>query len=42
MGLAVATLLADKGANVSIVARTQDKLDAALLQIEVSMCFHYF
>jgi 3-dehydrosphinganine reductase len=34
LGLALAKLLAKKGANISIVARTQSKLDAALKELE--------
>jgi len=34
LGLALAKLLAKKGANISIVARTQSKLDAALKEVE--------
>lgn len=36
MGLSVARQLAAKGANVIIIARSQQKLDAALAQIKVS------
>jgi 3-dehydrosphinganine reductase len=35
IGLALAKLLATQGANVSIIARTQEKLDAAVREIEV-------
>ena len=35
MGLEVAKQLARKGANVAIVARSKDKLEAALLLIKV-------
>lgn len=38
MGKAVASLLAKKGANVLIVARTVQKLEAALKDISVSHC----
>lgn len=37
MGRGLAKLLAQKGANVVIVARTQKKLDEALKYISVSM-----
>ena len=40
MGKAVASLLAKKGANVLIVARTVQKLEAALKDISVSHCSH--
>lgn len=36
MGLSVARQLAAKGANVIIIARSQQKLDAALAEIKVS------
>lgn len=36
MGLSVARQLASKGANVIIIARSQQKLDAALAEIKVS------
>jgi 3-dehydrosphinganine reductase len=36
LGLSLAILLAKKGANISIVARDQGKLDKALVEIEVS------
>ena len=35
LGLALAELLAAKGAHVSIVARNQGRLDAALAKLEV-------
>ena len=35
LGLAVAILLAKKGANVTIVARTESKLKKALAEVEV-------
>lgn len=35
LGLALAKDLAKKGASISIVARTQSKLDAALKELEV-------
>ena len=40
MGKAVADLLAKKGANVLIVARTVQKLEVALKDISVSNCSH--
>ena len=40
MGKAVAELLAKKGANVLIVARTVQKLEVALNDISVSHCSH--
>ena len=40
MGKAVATMLAKKGANILIVARTVQKLEAALKDISVSHCGH--
>jgi 3-dehydrosphinganine reductase len=36
LGLGLAILLARKGANVTIVARTESKLKEALAEIEVS------
>lgn len=36
MGLSVARQLAAKGANVIVIARSQQKLDAALAEIKVS------
>ena len=36
MGLALATLLAKRGAHVSIVARDPEKLKSALQELEVS------
>ena len=35
LGLALACRLADRGCNVTIVSRSQSKLDAALKQLEV-------
>lgn len=35
MGLSVARRLAGKGANIIIIARSQQKLDAALTEIKV-------
>lgn len=35
LGLELAKLVAQKGAHVSIVARTQSKLDSALKELEV-------
>ena len=40
MGKAVAILLAKKGANVLIVARTVQNLEVALKDISVSHCSH--
>lgn len=40
MGKAVASLLAKKGANVLIVARTVQTLEVALKDIAVSHCSH--
>ena len=40
MGKAVAELLAKKGANVLIVARTVQNLEVALKDISVSHCSH--
>ncbi|KIJ64202.1 hypothetical protein HYDPIDRAFT_112154 [Hydnomerulius pinastri MD-312] len=47
LGLALAKLLAKKGANISIVARTQSKLDEALKELETlrtspTQSFHAF
>ena len=40
MGKAVAELLAKKGANVLIIARNIEKLEAALNDISVGSCSH--
>ena len=40
MGKAVAELLAKKGANILIVARTVQKLEVALKDISVGHCSH--
>ena len=42
MGLAVAVALARSGADVSIVARNEERLAAALEQIEVCYMFTHF
>jgi NAD(P)-dependent dehydrogenase (short-subunit alcohol dehydrogenase family) len=39
LGLETAIELANKGANISIVARTQSKLDKALIRLEVCLDF---
>ena len=40
LGLSLAHILAEKGANISIVARNQKKLDEALASLEVSSALH--
>jgi len=39
LGLSLAQILATKGANISIVARNQKKLDSALSSLEVGCSF---
>lgn len=42
LGLALALLLVKLGADVSIVARNEEKLRAALAEMEVRLCCTFF